>query len=236
MVPLPLPQSDYLADFASAESKAEFLRLLGKADEVIELPPVPTRDEAYEAAGNYVLEHCDVLIAIWDGPDAQGQGGTGASSHGPGSVACRLRGSMLATATPGTQEPTSLGAEQGTVTFERDSHTRTPSGPASADGLTKALEELQQAFVKWDGSAVHRQARRRVSASSPPCWARSPCCCSQCKSSPSPYQCNRHHVDWARAGCSPLRTDRRVSPLRSVTRPPGYATACAPRSCDGSAT
>ena len=125
MVPLPLPQSDYLADFASAESKAEFLRLLGKADEVIELPPVPTRDEAYEAAGNYVLEHCDVLIAIWDGQDAQGQGGTGAIV-----ARARQRGLSIAwlhagNRNPGTQEPTSLGAEQGTVTFEeRTPHTR----------------------------------------------------------------------------------------------------------------
>src|SRR5262249_29781255 len=79
VVPLPLPQSDYLTDFASAESQTEFLRLLDQADEVIELPPVSTRNEAYEAAGNYVLEHCDVLMAIWDGQDAQGQGGTGAT-------------------------------------------------------------------------------------------------------------------------------------------------------------
>ena len=134
VVPLPLPQSDYLADFASAESKAEFLRLLGKADEVIELPPVPTRDEAYEAAGNYVLEHCDVLIAIWDGQDAQGQGGTGAIV-----ARARQRGLSIAwvhagNRNPGTQEPTSLGDEQGKVTFEEGTPTpRVPGGLASAD-------------------------------------------------------------------------------------------------------
>ena len=34
-----------------------------------------------------------------------------------------------------------------------------PGGPASADELTKALEELQQAFTKWDGIAIHRASK-----------------------------------------------------------------------------
>src|SRR5436190_7862199 len=34
VVPLPLPKADYLTDFKSAASKAEFLSLLDQADEV----------------------------------------------------------------------------------------------------------------------------------------------------------------------------------------------------------
>ena len=64
IVPLPLPKQDYLTDFASTKSKNEFLRLLDQAEEVIELPPTETRNAAYEAVGNYVLDHCDVLIAV----------------------------------------------------------------------------------------------------------------------------------------------------------------------------
>ncbi len=118
IVPLPLPEQDYLTDFASAESKNEFLRLLGRAEEVIELPPVQTRDAGYEAVGNYVLDHCDVLIAVWDGQIAQGRGGTGY-------IVSRARARHLPIAwvhagnrKPGTREPTSLGAEQGRVTYE----------------------------------------------------------------------------------------------------------------------
>ena len=48
-------------------SKEEFLHLLECADRSIELPPTASHDDAYEAAGQYVLDHCDVLIAIWDG-------------------------------------------------------------------------------------------------------------------------------------------------------------------------
>jgi hypothetical protein len=119
VVPLPLPQADYMTDFESAESKEEFLRLLAQADEVIGLPPAPTRDRAYEAVGQYVLDHCDVLIAIWDGQNAQGRGGTG-------QIVARARQRGLPTIwihagnrIPGTEEPTTLGEEQGEVTFER---------------------------------------------------------------------------------------------------------------------
>ena len=118
VVPLPLSKSDYMTDFESAESKEEFLYLLNEADEVIELPPAPTRNEAYDAAGSYVLEHCDVLITIWDGQGAQGQGGTGAIV-----TRAREKGTPLAwvhagNRKPGTHEPTSLGQAQGMVTLE----------------------------------------------------------------------------------------------------------------------
>ena len=118
VVPLPLPQSDYIADFESDESKEEFLALLDRADEVIMLRPAPTRDQAYAAAGRYVLDHCDVLVAIWDGQRAQGPGGTGDIG-----VEARRRGLPLALSHAGnrnlgTHEPTTLGGEQGKVTFE----------------------------------------------------------------------------------------------------------------------
>ncbi len=118
MVPLPLPESDYLDDFAAEESKKEFRRLLGQAEKIVKLPPAPSRGEAYEVAGRYVLDHCDVLIAIWDGQGAQGLGGTG------GIVAeARKRRMPIAwihagNRQPGTDKPTTLGEEQGKVTFE----------------------------------------------------------------------------------------------------------------------
>jgi hypothetical protein len=119
VVPLPLPQADYMTDFESAESKEEFLSLLDRADEVIVLPPASTRDQAYAAVGDYVLDHCDVLIAIWDGQIAQGQGGTGEIV-----AQARRRDLLLAwvhagNRMPGLEEPATLEGEQGRVTFER---------------------------------------------------------------------------------------------------------------------
>jgi len=74
---LPLEQSDYVSDFPQDDSLAEFHELLAQASEVVELPPAPSRDAAYEAAGRYILDHADVLIAVWDGQPPRGQGGTG---------------------------------------------------------------------------------------------------------------------------------------------------------------
>jgi hypothetical protein len=118
VVVLPLAKDEYLADCAAPASRHEFLTLFAQAAEVIDLPQAPTRDAAYEAAGLYVFNHCDVLLAIWDGQGAQGQGGTGAIV-----AQARRRGLPLAwvhagNRRPGTMEPTSLGIEQGRVTLE----------------------------------------------------------------------------------------------------------------------
>ena len=75
-VPLPLEMSDYMLDFKSISSKAEFTTLLEQADNIFELPAEDTREAGYLAAGMYVLNHSDVLIAVWDGAPANGMGGT----------------------------------------------------------------------------------------------------------------------------------------------------------------
>jgi hypothetical protein len=77
VVPLPLPVEEYQEDFVGDESRQEFLRLLNLAVDVIPLPAPSAREEGYLAEGLYVLDHCDVLIALWDGLEAQGLGGTG---------------------------------------------------------------------------------------------------------------------------------------------------------------
>lgn len=85
---------------------------------MIDLPPASTCLDAYEAAGRYVLEHSDVLLAVWNCHGAKGQGGTGEivaeARRRRMPVACVHAGNRR----PGTLEPTTLGAEQGTVTLE----------------------------------------------------------------------------------------------------------------------
>jgi hypothetical protein len=115
---LPVTQTDYLEDFDSAASKAEFLELIGKAHEVIVLPPAASRDRAYESAGNYVVEHCDVLMAVWDGRDAQGQGGTGGTVADARRKRIPIVWIKAGNRKAGTMQPTSLGAAQGEVQFE----------------------------------------------------------------------------------------------------------------------
>lgn len=74
---LPLKRAEYVLDFESKASHAEFEQLLARACDVIELDGgADERPRAYEAAGLFMLANIDVLIAIWDGEVAAGIGGT----------------------------------------------------------------------------------------------------------------------------------------------------------------
>ena len=73
---LPMDADEYCRDF-SGESSKEFSTLLGNADSVEVLQSRHSREEAYFQAGAVLLEACDVLLAVWDGEEARGRGGTG---------------------------------------------------------------------------------------------------------------------------------------------------------------
>ena len=76
--PLPFARAEYEQDFVSEESKGEFQTLLERAKVVIELKGShKLADKAYEAVGRWVLDHSDILLAIWNGETAAGRGGTG---------------------------------------------------------------------------------------------------------------------------------------------------------------
>lgn len=113
MAVLPLPQDDYEHDFVSPESRAEFRRLLAQADEVTTLPPAPDRNEAYASVGEYVLDHSDVLVAIWDGQPAQGRGGTAEIVRAALARAMPVLHVLAGNRMPGTRQPTTLGVLQG---------------------------------------------------------------------------------------------------------------------------
>jgi hypothetical protein len=73
---LPMPAVRYVTDFGSACSVPEFERLLAAASWVMTLPSLPAREDSYVAAGKAVVDRADVTIAIWDGREAAGTGGT----------------------------------------------------------------------------------------------------------------------------------------------------------------
>jgi len=75
-VALPLEASDYMRDFHTEESKSEFNELMNQADKVYNMQLKDTRHEAYEAAGHFVADNCDILIAVWNGKASNGKGGT----------------------------------------------------------------------------------------------------------------------------------------------------------------
>ena len=75
---LPFPEEEYVKDFQTNESKAEFGRLLDCAGPRKRTPPFTfeSREEAYEWAGRDVVDRCDVLIAVLSKRHGHGRGGT----------------------------------------------------------------------------------------------------------------------------------------------------------------
>lgn len=76
-VVLPMAEEEYLTDFESSAAIDEFHRLSARARVVRTLKGMGSRKASFENVGKYVVHNCDVLIAIWDGKDAAGRGGTG---------------------------------------------------------------------------------------------------------------------------------------------------------------
>jgi len=83
---LPFSREKYLEDFTVPSEAESYKSLLSKASAVLELDGkvVIKKDEkrkpdsqSYEAVGRGILNQTDLLIAVWDGKDAFGRGGTG---------------------------------------------------------------------------------------------------------------------------------------------------------------
>ncbi len=62
--------------FEREDDRATFRSLLAAASEVVTLPFASPSEAAYDAAGKWVVDHCDYLVAVWDGCPARGLGGT----------------------------------------------------------------------------------------------------------------------------------------------------------------
>lgn len=72
-----LPFSRFADDFEQGTERDAYERLLASAASLTLLPWADRSNGAYLAGGLWVVDHCDVLIAVWDGEKAAGVGGTG---------------------------------------------------------------------------------------------------------------------------------------------------------------
>ena len=83
---LPREQADYEKDF-SPEARLRFSRTCSRAEQVFVAPRteeatslMSVRDDQFRQAGIYVVSHCHVLLALWDGqPGPMGACGTAAA-------------------------------------------------------------------------------------------------------------------------------------------------------------
>ena len=82
IVPLPMGASEYRKDF-SGNIAAMFDCLLSMADEVFTVAPQetapahPPRGFYYRQAGIYTVNHCSILLAVWNGVERDTPDGAG---------------------------------------------------------------------------------------------------------------------------------------------------------------
>ena len=93
VVVLPMFQEIYEKDFDGEESLLLFRKQLGAAESVVTLPPHdgidpiyiesrgPSRNQQYVQAGVFTSNHCQVLLTLWDGLEAEHEGGTADVLH-----------------------------------------------------------------------------------------------------------------------------------------------------------
>jgi len=75
---LPFEPGEYRKDFALGDELDTFEQALAAADEVVALPGDRSDENSgYVLVGESLVDTADVLIAIWDGEQPKGPGGTG---------------------------------------------------------------------------------------------------------------------------------------------------------------
>ncbi|MEV6495449.1 hypothetical protein AB0M20_43550 [Actinoplanes sp. NPDC051633] len=72
-----IPSRGYEETFAADIPRATYRALVALAQQHTTLPFTEPGEDAYLAAGQHIVDHSDVLLAVWDGQDAAGKGGTG---------------------------------------------------------------------------------------------------------------------------------------------------------------
>jgi hypothetical protein len=135
---LPVPPEDYVNDFGpsddhredyqGAELRQEFRHWLSeRAIETIVMSPSATRDEAYQKTGYYIAGYSDVMVAVWDGREAQGQGGTAEIVAKAQELGKPIVHIWAGNYKPDPQSRTSVGERHGTI--------RTMSFPGEKPGV-----------------------------------------------------------------------------------------------------
>ncbi|MFE2286017.1 hypothetical protein ACFXDJ_17835 [Streptomyces sp. NPDC059443] len=71
-----IPSRDYEEGFEGAEALERYRGLKRRAAQEVRMDFARSTDEAYYAAGTYIADSCDRLVAVWDGLPARGHGGT----------------------------------------------------------------------------------------------------------------------------------------------------------------
>lgn len=72
-----IPFSNYEEDFETRNSRLHYQKLIRQAKKIHRLSFQKRSNKAYLAGGHWLVNHCDLLFAVWNGLPATGEGGTG---------------------------------------------------------------------------------------------------------------------------------------------------------------
>ncbi len=72
-----IPYANYEEDFNTHASRQRYKNLLQQATKIHRLSFQKRSNKAYLTSGKWIVSHCDLLIAVWNGLPAAGKGGTG---------------------------------------------------------------------------------------------------------------------------------------------------------------
>ena len=73
---IPFEEKAYLETFQTNAGREKYLHLKSQAAHIIEINESPDSPEKYVKAGKFIVEHCNILLAVWDGCDSKRPGGT----------------------------------------------------------------------------------------------------------------------------------------------------------------
>ncbi len=71
-----IPFDSYEATLTEKVDREMFQRLMNSASEIEVLQTSGNFDQDYYAAGKHIVRNCDGLVAVWDGKQSRGLGGT----------------------------------------------------------------------------------------------------------------------------------------------------------------
>ncbi|MGI8560856.1 MAG: hypothetical protein ACR2J7_05350 [Luteimonas sp.] len=161
---LPFEAAEYEADFPDGPSRGRYHDLLARASSVFALPGRrETANAAYETVGRLVIDQSDLLLAIWDGDQARGRGGT--AQVVAEAVARHIP--VIHVDVRGLQPPVLLWTGLSELNLEQPTIDTVPCAPADEvlDGVVQALTEPPTNDI--DRRMLSRFLRERV-AERPP--------------------------------------------------------------------
>jgi len=160
IVPMPMPVAEYEQDFAPGAAREKFHALL-KRSEVIRLPvmdPEPgarpseaafDRERQYAEVGIFVSNHCQILLALWDGKPADQPGGTGAV------VNYHLTGVMPGYSV-GEESPNLLADNENDLAYHIVASRRGPGGAPDSGLQPLARYWISAHFARSDSARMPR--------------------------------------------------------------------------------